>query len=181
MNYCKFHNLETYILDEVRTKFENRGYLSAEDFFCIIIWKSNRSKSIIAKNLLHHGYGNVHEAVHALTNGLFRQSENKEKLQFLIVEWGFRLPIASAILSLLYPDDFTVYDIRVCNALGDFHNINNHTSFKTIWDKYQKYLQSVVNATPDGLSLREKDRYLWGKSFYTQLTKDIENSFGVRD
>lgn len=44
---------------------------------------------------------------------------------------------------------------------------------------YSKYITAVGKAAP-GLSLRDKDRSLWGKSFYEQLSREIENKFPSR-
>jgi hypothetical protein len=35
----------------------------------------------------------------------------------------------------------------------------------------------VKEITPNNLSLRDKDKYLWGKSFKEQLEKSISNKF----
>ena len=42
-----------------------------------------------------------------------------------MTKWAFRLPTASAILTVLYPDVFTVYDRRVCKVLGAFDQLAN--------------------------------------------------------
>lgn len=47
---------------------------------------------------------------------------------------GFRLPMASAIATVLYPNDFTVYDIRVCEMLGDFHGLTYIIKYDRLWD-----------------------------------------------
>jgi hypothetical protein len=39
--------------------------------------------------------------------------------------WGFYLPMATAIPVRPLADEFTVYDIRVCNELGAFHPLGN--------------------------------------------------------
>jgi hypothetical protein len=163
----------------VRENFLNQGYLSALDFFCIIIWKSNRAKSKIAKKLLAQKQGeeNLDEVVRDLTAGLAHQTNPKEKMRYLLEDWKFRLPMASAILSTLYPEDFTIYDVRVCGILGNFNNLGNCIDFDKLWCGYLKFKTAIVEATPDELNLRDKDRYLWGKSFYEQLKKDIENEF----
>jgi len=49
--YLKYHIIENYLFDEVHKNFHKNGYLNAFDFFCIVIWKANRVKSIIAGNL----------------------------------------------------------------------------------------------------------------------------------
>lgn len=53
--------------------------------------------------------------------------------------------MASAILTILYPEDFTIYDVRVCDVLGDFHNINNKASFENQWFSYTQFLAAVKN------------------------------------
>jgi hypothetical protein len=118
--------------------------------------------------------------VHALVSSIATAPLPKEQLRVLIQDWGFLLPMASAILTVLYPDDFTIYDIRVYGVLGDFEWVQNKTRYDELWDGYSKYITAVGKAAPAGLSLRDKDRWLWGKSFYEQLSREIENKFPSR-
>ena len=176
-DYCKYYQLESYLFDEVSPKFQQTNTLSAFDFFCIVIWKANRSKSKIARRLLDHGYSELQGAVTALMQQVAAAHPPKEKLRVFLEDWSFRLPMASAILTVLYPEDFTIYDVRVCDVLGDFHNINNKASFESQWLGYTEFLAAVKNLGPENLSLRDKDRWLWGKSFVEQLHEDIKNTF----
>lgn len=179
MDFRKYARLESYLLDEVRPRFLEQQYLSAFDFFCIVIWKANRSKSKIAKMLLKCSEVedlNLDQVVAVITRGLVTQDNGKERLRALR-KLGFQLPMASAILTILYPDEFTVYDTRVCDQIGGFDKLKHCRSFEKLWSGYQEYRSKVEGSTPVGLSLRDKDRYLWGKSFYEQLTKDIESGF----
>jgi len=177
MDYLQYYDLESYLFDTVRPRFHSQGYLSATDFFCIIIWKSVRPKSTIAKRLLSYGYSNLDDAVGALTRGLAETGTPRDRLHYLWNEWHFALPMASAILTVLYPEDFTVYDTRVCGQLGDFHNLKNTIRPDRLWEGYQQFRRAVESAAPTGLSLRDKDRYLWGKSFIEQLARDVESGF----
>ena len=100
-------------------------------------------------------------------------------MRYLIEEWGLRLPMATGILTALYPDEFTVFDTRVCKVLGRHKNLAGRTNFENLWRGYEEFKREVERATPnDKRSLREKDRYLWGKSFHDQLEADIETCFG---
>ena len=94
-----------------------------------------------------------------------------------MTRWGFLLPMASAILAILYPKEFTVYDRRVCECLAGFHDLANRSAFDVVWEGYCRFLEAVDDATPDGLSLRDKDRWLWGKSFYENLKRLAESVF----
>jgi hypothetical protein len=97
-------------------------------------------------------------------------------MELLIVDWGFKLPIASAALTVLFKDEFTIYDYRVCQQLGGFHQIADY-DFDEMWLEYEKYVNAVKAAATSEANLRNKDRWLWGQSFYTQLQRDIENRF----
>ena len=162
-DYGKYHDLERYLLEEVQPCFERNLRLSSFDFFCIVIWKANRSKSKIAKKLLSKGYSDFDSAVAALVLAILSASSNEERLRVLVSDWTFRLPMASAILAILYPSDFTVYDVRVCGILGDFADAKDKTSFDAMWHDYSEYLEAVRTAVPQTKNLREKDRFLWGE------------------
>jgi hypothetical protein len=178
MDYLKQYDLETYIFETVRNRFEEQAFLNAYDFFCIIIWKANRAKTLIAKRLLNYSkFESLDDAVYALTSGISSKDKPEDRLRFLMKEWHFQLPMATAILTALYPIDFTVYDVRVCDELGKFHKLKNIINFENLWSGYLAYKHKVEKVTPKKLSLRDKDRYLWGKSFSEQLKSDIEQRF----
>ena len=176
MDYLKLYDLERYLFEDVRGAFQANGKLSAFDFFCIIIWKANRVKSITAKRLLaqtEHKTDNLNSIVEALTSSIFVAKDDEERMRILIDDWKFRLPMASAILTVLYPDTFSVYDVRVCNFLGRHHDAQNKLYFNDKWTGYLAYLEDVKNNEPMESSLRDKDRILWAKSFEQQLISDI--------
>jgi hypothetical protein len=169
--------LEAYLFGEVTERFQNDGTLSAFDFFCIVIWKANRSKSKVAARLRAKGHPSLAVAVDALLKGIRSAPDNRGRLSILIETWGFRLPMASAILTVLFPAEFTVYDVRVCDVLGDFKDAQHKAQFDVLWARYSAYIEAVRAAAPAQLTLREKDRYLWGKSFAEQLERDIAVGF----
>lgn len=171
----KLYNIENYILTDVKDFFLKNGYLNTFDFFCIIIWKANRAKSKIANRLLKYN-SNLDESVKDLTSKIYIANTEKQKLNILLVEFGFRLPIASAILSLLYPEKFTVFDIRVCDTFPEYKGIDN-LKFENLWVKYYQYIESVRKYGELEISLRDKDRLLWGKSFQEQLENNIKSNF----
>lgn len=176
-------NLEGYLLGKVRANFLQIGFLSPTEFFCIIIWKANRAKSKIATKLSNHpGCDGLDDAVRKLTGELARAETPETKMQTLVEKWKFALPMASAILTILYPDEFTVYDVRVAGAIDEekqteLKRIANRTVFADIWSGYCEFREWVKKSAPTSFSLRDKDRHLWGKSFFLQLQKDIQDNF----
>jgi len=177
MRNIDLYHLEEYLFSAVGPKFRESGRLSAFDFFCIVIWKANRAKSKIAKRLLEHDGRrgrDLDAIVGELSAALYKAVEKKERLRILIQDWAFRLPMASAILTVLWPVEFTVYDVRVCDAIDGHHSLENKSNIDVIWSGYEEFMNDVERHAPAGLSLRDKDRCLWGQSFREQLHADID-------
>lgn len=166
MDYSKFYQLDAYLFGEVTDKFRRDGFLSAEDFFCIVIWKANRAKTKIKKKLLETKNGNLAATVEKLTKEIYAASTNERRLALLLKKWQFGLPMATAILTVLYPEDFSVYDYRVREQL----HLKNITSV----EKYFSAFLPAVKAMDYQGSLRDKDKYMWGKSRYEDL-KELLN------
>ena len=182
IDYLKYRDLERYLFEDVHNRFHAEQSLSAFDFFSIVVWKANRAKSKIAHRLLNnpgvHG-DDLDAIVRTLTAQLYAAPDPKSRLRILFCDWGFALPMATAILTVLWPDDFTIYDTRVCEQLGGFHNLSYGTNFDRVWEGYEAFIASVRRETPQGLSLRDQDHYLFGKSTASQLHSDIERIFGL--
>jgi len=117
--------------------------------------------------------GSFGEAVKRIAASLRSTESSERRLEILMREWHFRLPMASAILAVLCPADFTVYDVRVCGELGAFDQLADRQFSDKLWLVYQRFVEAVKAATPEGLSLRDKDRWLWGRSFYLQVRAEV--------
>ncbi|MEK7211736.1 MAG: hypothetical protein AAB731_03820, partial [Patescibacteria group bacterium] len=105
-----------------------------------------------------------------ITNKVFKEKGNRGKLRTLLEDYGFLLPMASAILTVLYPKNFTIYDVRVRNEIKMKDDISHK---KNVVDLYFNEYLKKVNDILQGHDLRDKDKYLWGKSFYNALKKLI--------
>jgi hypothetical protein len=113
VDFSRYYNLETYLFEDVHSRFHRDGFLSAFDFFSIVIWKANRAKTLIARRLLSRAQTEeLDSAVRKLSHSIYLADTMRERLRILLEDWGFHLPMASAILTVLWPDFFTVYDVR---------------------------------------------------------------------
>jgi hypothetical protein len=165
MNYLKYYNLEDYLFSEVTKSFRDRGYLTSEEFFSIVIWKANRSKGRI-KAKLTKGRRDLDTAVKDLTTQIHQAASDEERLRILLSkDWAFGLATASAVLTVLYPDRFTVYDVHVRGQLN-IKDFAGRTDQIVLY--FKQYLPKVA-AIPEAKTFRDKDRYLWGKSAYEDL------------
>ena len=114
--YLKYYWLEQkYLGKEVHSHFRDKGFLTAEQFFLIAEWKIPRFGKTLVSYLKD-------EDIKKLTERIHKTSSLKERLEIFLKDGeknrkGIKLAMASAILTILYPDDFTVYDIRVRKQL----------------------------------------------------------------
>jgi hypothetical protein len=176
-DYLRYYDLEHYLFTEVSRRFQRKHSLGAFDLFSIIIWKANRAKSRVASRLKAKHAESLELASRRLTSGAWDCSNDASRLVYLRCDWGLGLPMTSAILSVCWPERFTVYDYRVCEELGRFETLNNVTHRERLWEGYELFRAAVVEASPKGLTLRECDRFLWGRSAAKQLVKDIQAGF----
>lgn len=174
MDYLQFYDLERHLFSKVHRTFHQEGCLNAFDFLLIVRWKSNRRKDLVIARLLENGGMDLNRGASCLTRQVHQASNHEERLAILMGP-GIGLPMATAILTVLYPEDFTVYDQRACNALGGFSNIGSRTNPARIWEGYKEYREAVREHTPGHLSLRDKDRWLWAKDWVEQLEREIED------
>ena len=171
MNYLKYYFLEDSLFSEVTTAFQGRGYLTAEEFFSIVIWKANRAKSRIKQKLLAHNK-DLATIVKTLTQEIHDAPNDQERLSLFLTKWRFPLPMASAILAVLYPDRFTVYDVRAREQL----EIKDFAGRKNEVDHYFTDFLPKVTGITHARTLRDKDRYLWGKSVYEDLRNFLKTT-----
>lgn len=178
-DYVRYYHLEPYLFSTVHERFHRDHQLNAFDLMSIVVWKANRAKSKVAKRLTGHARpGEDLDAVSKrLTGFLHSCRDDESRLRVLMSQWGFRLPMASAILTVCFPERFTVYDVRVCEELGAHAELSYATRQDRIWQGYCRYVGAVRKASPAGLSLRDCDRYLWGRSAARQLEADIRRGF----
>lgn len=172
---------ETYLFQVVGPRFRETGRLDAYDFFFIVRWKANRAISRLARRLLSQGGPDLPTAVSRLAADLLGAKDPRERFCCLLERWQFRLPIASAVLTVLYPEEFTVYDVRACKELGRFQALKDCRDVADLWSGYLEFKAAVEAEAPAQLSLRDKDRFLWARSRHNDLVRGIERRFGIKE
>ena len=175
IDYRIFYDSEKYLLEKVGSHFQQTGELEPADFYSILIWKAERAKNHHKKRLATLG-GSFDKAVRELASTLYRSTSDRNRLECLMNNWWFALPTASAILTILYPDVFTVYDWRVCDELGIPPESWHSRGFsEELWNHYLKFKEAVIQGTPANLSLRDKDRFLIGRSTHKSIVADSKD------
>lgn len=88
---------------------------------------------------------------------------------------GIKLAIASAILSVCYPEEFTVVDYRVVGVLKELEVERLPQAATYDVRRYLQYCEACRGlAARCGISLRDLDRALWAKSWEEDLLRLIE-------
>ncbi len=172
-DFVRIANLERYLFENVGKTFRDKGKLRPLDLFLILHWKSRRAKNK-NRDKLKKKSGSFEKATKQIATSLQKASSPEGQLRVLMERWGLRLPTASAILTVLYPEHFTIYDIRVRDQLGldRIRESYSEADWGTMWDSYLQFKKKVIDKTPPNLCLRDKDRYLWGKSLYEDAKRD---------
>jgi len=117
------------------------GEYTLANLEAIVRWKSER--------VVHYLIANSGEKIrHALAVAASPDSSVREAIGALTTLHGIDLPIASAILTAIFPERYAVLDFRTLEALGHArHNI----------DFYAEYVASCQKLASTGLVKAQKD------------------------
>ena len=103
----------TRLFPRVAKTFARTGKIDAVAFYLILDWKSPRARTRHGRRLAERDKGSFSAAVMQIAAGFRAATAPEQRMRLLIETWGFRVPTASAILAILYPDEFTIYDVGV--------------------------------------------------------------------
>jgi hypothetical protein len=170
-----YYDPENSIFPNLQETFAKTGKLDPLAFYVVLDWKSSRARTRHLWRLAAIG-GSFEAAVCDIAVMLAAAPSPEQRLGELLTRWKFQLPTATAILSVLYPEEFTIYDVRVCDALGRFHELDGKRWSSEIWLQYRKFVEAVKSEAPSNLSLRDCDRWLWGKDKQRVLQGELEGA-----
>lgn len=158
-------NLETNrIIAKIENLKKNRNpfYLNSAEFDEILKWKLRsqyKRQEKIRKN-------NTEENINLITKMAFQLKhkdediETKLKINTLLLLDGVGIPVASAILTLCFPENYSVIDFR--NWRQIFNSLNKKSSF-TI-NEYNEYLKIIRQLSKNfGLTTQQIDLAIWQK------------------
>jgi hypothetical protein len=183
-DYSKYYFLENYLFEEVGHSFRAQKPLTPFDFFSIAIWKANRNKGRIKKGI-EEGKSSVSKVSQILSDVDDSEESKLEVLRKLIKAKipGVGIPVASAFLSVLYPEVFTIVDDRTIYAFNHHEKLklNKNEKLKpdprTSTKGYFNYLKVCKRKSAElGFKdLRDFDRALWGYSFFKELENYVKD------
>lgn len=146
--YIQLYDIEKYLFAVIGPKVQARGYLIFDEFYQICMWKSARQKPRYIENK---------NRVEEISRKVFSEKDEAIKIEMLCKLNGVGIPTASAILTIVFPKEYAVIDIRCLEILhGKFsQNIGRSMSVKT-WLNYLTLMRSWAkenNITPRELDM----------------------------
>ena len=149
-----------------------RGYLKRDEFISIGLWKTRRPINSYQKN--------TDEQIKEITQKVLLEKDIIQKIKLLMSPnlKGVQIAVASAFLTVLYPEQFCIIDYRAWRAMKWLQatSENNQLILKSYREysdyldslKYQgvenylKYMDSLNTLFPDGnKTLRQIEMALW--------------------
>ncbi len=124
---------------ELINKMKNvkeRGYLTKEEFVNICMWKSPRPKKLYLNN--------PEEEIISVTKQVLSTDSEILKIKLLKNLKGIEIPTASAILTILDPDNYGVIDIRAWKLLYKYRVVRGNPEGNNFsLENWEEYLEKI--------------------------------------
>lgn len=137
-------------------------FLTAAEFEEILKWKLRRQYG--RQRALRAG--NTDEVIRAVTSLALTITHNDKDYELELrvgILWALRgvgVPVASAVLALVYPDDYAVIDFRSWRQI--FSKDKERTSFSFSISNYKQYMQEIRRLSQElGWTPQEVDLAIW--------------------
>jgi|GEM_PF-807132 len=126
-----------------------RGWYTRDEFLAVMLWKTQRTKSLCAQN--------TESAVVEATRLALATADEGQRMRVLLGLRGIAYPTASTLLHFARRDTYPILDVRAIWSLG-VDKRPRFYSFEFWWD-YVQTCQSLAREA--GVPLRTLDRALW--------------------
>jgi hypothetical protein len=178
---------EKRVFPKIAASVSNGEELSKRDVLLILKWKLSRLKDYNSETVAEANIDKINEAVRDARN-TDRKIAAVEALTNLP---GIGLATATAILTVCYPEEFTIIDWRVLKELELFpsnlsvakqvakREFEDYTTDDWTAENYiDEYLSKVKERKELwGCTLRDADRVLWGLSVSQRIKELIAKSY----
>jgi hypothetical protein len=139
---------DTRLVEEIGPRAKARGYYKRDEFLELCRWKTQRSKSKIARN-------SAEEVEEVTRLALDARSEGAAIWIPMALE-GVSWATSSVLLHFAHSERYPILDFRALEALGVRGTANYTIPF---WIGYVSACRELCDAT--GLDIRTVDRALW--------------------
>lgn len=141
--------------NEIVTRIKKRGYINKKDFLTFCEWKTPRTKPLCKKN--------SEEFIKNITRLSLSTTDEKVKIEILLLLDGVGWPTASVILHYATEFEYPILDYRALWSL----RIEKPPEYNfELWRDYTNFCRKL--AKKYSVSLRELDKALWQYSIENQ-------------
>jgi thermostable 8-oxoguanine DNA glycosylase len=145
--YIELYDTEKYLFEVVGVLAKERGSLTFDEFYKICMWKSARQKQNYLKNK---------RTIEKITKNAFEENDESERIKILCKLDGVDIKTASALLTVVFPQEYAVIDERCLDVLNTYgFKISKYSSINT-WLSYLKIMRGLAkenNRTPRELDM----------------------------
>ncbi len=136
-NEVSYAEREKELFGEIGKNIRNRSYLKKEDFLAIVRWKAARA--------IRKAEANSEEAIEKITKFAFEIDNEEVKIRVLTSLNGVSIPMASAILTIPFPEKYGVIDIRGWHTLYNLGLVNYKKDVFNVkdWLLYLKIIREL--------------------------------------
>ena len=130
------------------------------------MWKSARQKQNYLKNK---------DSIEQTSKDAFTEKDERRKMEILCQLYGVSVPMASALLTIVYPERYAVIDIRCLEMLKKLdYDLGSYPSL-SIWLEYLDTMRKW--ATENGITPRELDMALFAMHREGLEKEDYKNLY----
>lgn len=137
---------EPWLLDVIGPAAAGRGHYEPEEFVAVARWKTPRSRQRIAAN--------SDSDIRQITAMAFSAAEELQHRVLTILE-GVRVPTATALLAVAFPDRHTIVDFRSTESLSRLGEWDGQGGYLAYLDVCRSLAVRLE------VNLRTLDRALW--------------------
>ncbi len=124
--------------------------MNFDEFYKICMWKTVRQK---------HNYLTNKKIIEKVTKDVFLEKDERKKMEKLCNLKGVGIPMASAILTIVFPNKYAVIDIRCIDMLNKLNlTIKKYISLN-VWLEYLKIIRNLAKSNK--LTPRDIDKILF--------------------
>ncbi len=120
----------------VSKDLQEKGYLTKKDFVNICKWKTQRQKARYEANP-------ESKILKATKNIIYLKQSVEDKVRELTHLKGVGVSVATAIMSVLFPDKYCIVDYRACRAFlwsaSESVNLEDYSKLVNLLDKFRNY------------------------------------------
>ena len=164
--YMELYDTEGYLFKVIGPNVVGRGYFLFDEFYKICMWKSSRQKQRYIKNK---------NIIEEESKKAIAEKDEKKKMEILCQLDGVSIPMASALLTIVYPKRYAVIDIRCLETLRKMdYKIGRYPS-PSVWLKYLDTMRKL--AQENSITPRELDMVLFAIHRETLEAQDYRNLY----